>query len=55
MKANFGILPDLEKHEKSRAKRKQMYVERALTEMHHALLAMNDSYLVNLAAPVIEF
>jgi methylenetetrahydrofolate--tRNA-(uracil-5-)-methyltransferase len=55
MKANFGILPDLAGNEKSRQKRKQMYVERALKDIHASIVAMNDSYLTGVMLPEIQF
>lgn len=55
MKANFGIMPELAIHDKSRAKRKQMYVERALQEMYHSIMAMGDNYLAGVIMPEIQF
>jgi methylenetetrahydrofolate--tRNA-(uracil-5-)-methyltransferase len=55
MKANFGIMPDLAIHDKSRQKRKQMYVERALKDIHTSIVALNDDYLAGVALPEIQF
>jgi methylenetetrahydrofolate--tRNA-(uracil-5-)-methyltransferase len=55
MKANFGIMPDLAIHDKSRQKRKQMYVERALKDIHSSIVALNDDYLAGVALPEIQF
>jgi methylenetetrahydrofolate--tRNA-(uracil-5-)-methyltransferase len=55
MKANFGIMPDLAIHDKSRQKRKQMYVERALKDIHASIVALNDDYLAGVALPEIQF
>lgn len=55
MKANFGIMPDLAGNEKSRQRRKQLYVERALKDIHASIVTMNDEYLAGVALPDIQF
>jgi methylenetetrahydrofolate--tRNA-(uracil-5-)-methyltransferase len=47
MKANFGILPELETHIKDKRARYAAYVERALAGLRAALAALDDPYLVS--------
>ncbi|MBK9749846.1 MAG: methylenetetrahydrofolate--tRNA-(uracil(54)-C(5))-methyltransferase (FADH(2)-oxidizing) TrmFO [Chloroflexi bacterium] len=46
MKANFGILPELEKHVKDKRMRYAAYVERALKNMQAEIDGLGDPYLV---------
>ncbi|MBN8635773.1 MAG: methylenetetrahydrofolate--tRNA-(uracil(54)-C(5))-methyltransferase (FADH(2)-oxidizing) TrmFO, partial [Anaerolineae bacterium] len=46
MKANFGILPELEKHVKDKRMRYAAYVERALKAMQAEIEGLGDPYLV---------
>jgi methylenetetrahydrofolate--tRNA-(uracil-5-)-methyltransferase len=55
MKANFGIIPDLEKRIRNRQGRKQAYSERAITDMQQSIVAMNDSYLADVELPELHF
>ena len=55
MKANFGIIPDLEKHIRNRRERKQAYSQRAIADMHDSIITMNDSYLRNITLPELHF
>lgn len=55
MKANFGIIPDLEKHVKGKFERKRKYAERALDSMRASIDAMNDSYLGEVTVPEVIF
>lgn len=55
MKANFGIIPDLEQHVKDKRKRKQNYAERALDHMRESIEGMNDPYLSEVAIPEVIF
>jgi methylenetetrahydrofolate--tRNA-(uracil-5-)-methyltransferase len=45
MKANFGILPELPEHIRSKRERYAGYVERAFADMRTSLQSMQDSYL----------
>lgn len=45
MKANFGILPELDNKPKDKQLRKQAYVQRALADLKDALITLNDPYL----------
>ena len=55
MKANFGIIPDLDVHERDKRKRKQKYAERALADMRESIEAMNDPYLSEVTMPEVIF
>lgn len=55
MKANFGIIPDLDKRVRNKRQRKQAYAERALQDMQQAIEAMNDPLLVDVAQPEVIF
>ncbi len=46
MKANFGILPELETHVKDKRQRYLAYVARALNDMRAALIESADPYLI---------
>ncbi|MDZ4765023.1 MAG: methylenetetrahydrofolate--tRNA-(uracil(54)-C(5))-methyltransferase (FADH(2)-oxidizing) TrmFO [Chloroflexota bacterium] len=45
MKANFGILPELETHVKDKRLRYTAYVERAMNDLRASLSALSDPYL----------
>lgn len=55
MKANFGIIPDLEKKVKDKRKRKQAYAERALDAMRDSVMSMQDPYLADVIMPEVIF
>jgi methylenetetrahydrofolate--tRNA-(uracil-5-)-methyltransferase len=55
MKANFGIIPELEKPIRNRRERKQHYSQRAITAMQESIVAMNDPYLEDVALPELHF
>lgn len=46
MKANFGILPELEPHVKDKRQRYGAYVQRALSDMKAAIAGLEDPYLI---------
>lgn len=46
MKANLGILPELVSPPKDKAKRKQAYAERALSDLKAALAQLGDTHLL---------
>lgn len=46
MKANLGILPELVSSPKDKAKRKQAYAERALSDLKAALAQLGDTHLL---------
>jgi len=46
MKANFGIVPDLETPIKNKRERYQAYAQRALQDLKQSINEMNDPYLV---------
>lgn len=55
MKANFGIIPDLEKRIRNKRERKKAYSERAIADMQKSIIAMNDPYLIDIALPELHF
>jgi methylenetetrahydrofolate--tRNA-(uracil-5-)-methyltransferase len=55
MKANFGIMPELEKHIPGKRDRKQHYAERALAAMHQSIATMDDVYLAEVDMPEVIF
>jgi methylenetetrahydrofolate--tRNA-(uracil-5-)-methyltransferase len=55
MKANFGIMPELEKHVPGKRDRKQRYAERALAAMHESIATMDDVYLAEVSMPEVIF
>jgi methylenetetrahydrofolate--tRNA-(uracil-5-)-methyltransferase len=55
MKANFGIVPELEQHVRGKRDRKQQYAERALADMQDSIANMADAYLGNVALPEVIF
>lgn len=55
MKANFGILPELEKKIRNKRDRKQHYAKRALQAMTEAIAGMDDPYLQTITMPEINF
>lgn len=50
MKANFGILPELEQHIRDKRQRYAAYVERAVTTMKQEISALEDNYLAEIVA-----
>ena len=44
MKANFGIIPKLEKRVRNKRERKQAYTRRAIEHMKNSILSLNDGY-----------
>lgn len=50
MKANFGILPELDSRIKNKRERYQAYAERALRDLHVSIEHMEDPYLKPVAA-----
>jgi methylenetetrahydrofolate--tRNA-(uracil-5-)-methyltransferase len=48
MKANFGIMPELDEKIKSKQGRKQAYAERAIEKMHQSIQELDDTTIVNL-------
>jgi len=56
MKANFGIIPELEKKIKGRRERKQAYVRRALADMERSIAGISDDdYLAEFDVPEVTF
>lgn len=55
MKANFGIIPDLDKRVRNKRQRKQAYAERALQEMGQSIAVMNDPLLMHVEQPELIF
>jgi methylenetetrahydrofolate--tRNA-(uracil-5-)-methyltransferase len=55
MKANFGIVPELEKHVRGKRDRKQHYAERALKAMRESIETMSDPYLGEVTMPEVIF
>lgn len=56
MKANFGIIPPLEKKIKGRLERKQAYVRRALADIEKSIVSINDDdYLAEFVVPEVTF
>lgn len=47
MKANFGIMPELEKHVRDKRERYLHYVDRGLTAMRESMSALHDPLLVS--------
>lgn len=45
MKANFGILPDLDQHIRNKQQRYQRYAERAVTDITESIMRLQDSYI----------
>jgi len=45
MKANFGIMPELQNRVKNKRERYAAYVERGLADLRHSVVALADSYL----------
>jgi methylenetetrahydrofolate--tRNA-(uracil-5-)-methyltransferase len=54
MKANFGIMPELDKHIKDKRARKQAYAERALEHLKEAIMLLNDPYLTHIQTATSE-
>jgi methylenetetrahydrofolate--tRNA-(uracil-5-)-methyltransferase len=54
MKANFGILPALEKHVKDKRARYAAYVERALTDLRADIAALDDAYIMSAQQETIQ-
>lgn len=50
MKANFGILPDLDKRIRNKRERYGAYAHRALNDMHQSIQDLDDPYLAPSAA-----
>lgn len=55
MKANFGIIPELDKRVRNKRQRKQAYAERALQAMQRSIEAMNDPILTDVVQPEVIF
>jgi methylenetetrahydrofolate--tRNA-(uracil-5-)-methyltransferase len=45
MKANFGILPNLDQHIRNKQQRYQRYAERAVTDITESIMRLQDSYI----------
>ena len=52
MKANFGILPELDRRIKNKRERYQTYAKRALNDMRSSIDALEDPYLKHVAMEV---
>jgi folate-dependent tRNA-U54 methylase TrmFO/GidA len=52
MKANFGILPELERRIKNKRERYQAYAERALHDLRISVDGLQDPYLKPVALEV---
>jgi methylenetetrahydrofolate--tRNA-(uracil-5-)-methyltransferase len=50
MKANFGILPELEQPVRDKRLRYRAYVERAVQDLRTSIAALNDIYLAEVVA-----
>jgi methylenetetrahydrofolate--tRNA-(uracil-5-)-methyltransferase len=47
MKANFGIMPELDVRLRGKMERKQAYSERAIADLQADIAALNDDFLLN--------
>ncbi|MDQ7024841.1 MAG: methylenetetrahydrofolate--tRNA-(uracil(54)-C(5))-methyltransferase (FADH(2)-oxidizing) TrmFO [Anaerolineae bacterium] len=55
MKANFGIVPALEKRVRGKRERKKHYAERALKAMRESIEVMDDTYIGEITMPEVIF
>jgi len=51
MKANFGIMPELDVRLRGKMERKQAYSERAIADLQADIAALNDDFLLNVTHP----
>lgn len=55
MKANFGIVPELEKRVRGKRERKKQYAERALVAMSESITVISDDYIGEITLPEVIF
>jgi methylenetetrahydrofolate--tRNA-(uracil-5-)-methyltransferase len=52
MKANFGILPEMDRHIKNKRERYQAYAQRALDDLRASIDTLQDAYLKHVAMEI---